>query len=116
MGVAADPMNGGASPDGGLFDRGLRSMGLGVENLLTSSSFALTRETRQGGILSFWSRGARSSFAGREEALSLGGDVRTTMFGGRLREGAAGDGPVAGPQPGAGRVRRRQRRARWRRP
>ena len=87
MGVAADPMNGMAGPDGGLFDRGLRSMGLGVENLLTSSSFALTRETRQGGILSFWSRGARSSFAGREEALSLGGDVRTTMFGADYAKG-----------------------------
>ena len=87
MGVAADPMNGRASPDGGLFDRGLRSMGLGVEHLLTSSSFALTRETRQGGILSFWSRGARSSFAGREEALSLGGDVRTTMVGADYAKG-----------------------------
>ena len=62
-------------------------MGLGVENLLTNSSFALTRETRQGGILSFWSRGARSSFAGREEALSLGGDVRTTMFGADYAKG-----------------------------
>ena len=87
MGVAADPMNGMAGPDGGLFDRGLSSMGLGVEHLLTSSSFALTRETRQGGILSFWSRGARSSFAGREEALSLGGDVRTMMFGADYAKG-----------------------------
>ena len=87
MGVAADPMNGMAGPDGGLFDRGLRSMGLGGEHLLTNSSFALTRETRQGGILSFWSRGARSSFAGREEALSLGGDVRTTMFGADYAKG-----------------------------
>ena len=87
MGLAADPMNGMAGPDGGLFDRGLSSMGLGVANLLTGSSFALTRETRQGGILSFWSRGARSSFAGREEALSLGGDVRTTMFGADYAKG-----------------------------
>ena len=87
MGVAADPMNGMAGPDGGLFDRGLRSMGLGGEHLLTNSSFALTRETRQGGILSFWSRGARSSFAGREEALSLGGDVRTTMVGADYAKG-----------------------------
>ncbi len=31
-------------------------------------------------ILSFWSRGAQSHFAGREGALSLGGDVRTTML------------------------------------
>ena len=80
-------MNGMAGPAGGLFDQGLRSMGLGGENLLTSSSFALTRETRQGGILSFWSRGARSSFAGREEALSLGGDVRTAMFGADYAKG-----------------------------
>ncbi len=87
MGLAADPINGMAGPDGGLFDRGLRSMGLGGENLLTNSSFALTRETRQGGILSFWSRGARSSFAGREEALSLGGDVRTMMFGADYAKG-----------------------------
>ena len=87
MGVAADPMNGMAGPAGGLFDRGLRSMGLGGEHLLTRSSFALTRETRQGGILSFWSRGARSSFAGREEALSLGGDVRTTMVGADYAKG-----------------------------
>ena len=87
MGVAADPMNGMAGPDGGLFDRGLSSMGLGGEHLLTNSSFALTRETRQGGILSFWSRGARSSFAGREEALSLGGDVRTTMVGADYAKG-----------------------------
>ena len=87
MGLAADPMNGMAGPAGGLFDQGLRSMGLGGENLLTSSSIALTRETRLGGILSFWSRGARSSFAGREEALSLGGDVRTTMFGADYAKG-----------------------------
>ena len=87
MGLAADPMNGMAGPAGGLFDQGLRSMGLGGENLLTNSSFALTRETRQGGILSFWSRGARSSFAGREEALSLGGDVRTAMFGADYAKG-----------------------------
>ena len=49
--------------------------------MLTGSDVALTRETRHGGILSFWSRGARSSFAGHEGALSLGGDVRTTMAG-----------------------------------
>ena len=87
MGVAADRMNGMARSSGGLFDGGLPSMGLGGENLLTSSSFALTRETRQGGILSFWSRGARSSFAGREEALSLGGDVRTMMVGADYAKG-----------------------------
>ena len=50
-------------------------------------AFSLNRETRQGGILSFWSRGARSYFSGREGALSLGGDVRTTMFGADYAKG-----------------------------
>ena len=81
LGLAAGPMDGRASPDGGLFDRGLASMGLGGGNLLTGSSVAVTRETRHGGLFSFWSRGARSSFAGREGALGLDGDVRTTMVG-----------------------------------
>ena len=66
---------------GGLFDGGLPSMGLGGEQLLTGSSFAVTRETRRGGLLSFWSRGAQSSFAGRAQTLGLDGDVRTTMVG-----------------------------------
>ena len=81
MGLAAGPMDGMAGPDGGLFDRGLHSMGLGDGNLLTGSSFVFNRETRQGGMLSFWSRGARSSFAGHEGTLRLDGDVRTTMVG-----------------------------------
>ena len=62
-------------------------MGLGGGDLLTGSAFAMNRETRHGGILSFWSRGARSSFAGREGALSLGGDVRTTMAGADYAKG-----------------------------
>ena len=90
----ADELLGGANPmgsmpgtDGGLFDRGLHSMGLGDGNLLTGSSFAFNRETRQGGMLSFWSRGARPSFAGREGPLSLDGRVRTTMFGADYAKG-----------------------------
>ena len=84
--VASAPLGGaaatggGSGPDGG-FDRGrLLRMGLGGGDMLTGSDFAMNRETR-GGILSVWSRGAQSRFSGREGALSLGGDVRTTMFG-----------------------------------
>ena len=55
--------------------------------MMTGSSFAMNRETRHGGILSFWSRGARSRFYGREGALSLGGDVRTTMVGADYAKG-----------------------------
>ena len=81
MGMAAGPMGGAAGPDGRFDGGGLLRMGLGGGDVLTGSDFALGRETGHGGILSFWSRGAQSRFAGREGALSLGGDVRTTMFG-----------------------------------
>ena len=81
--AGAGAMPGGAAGPGGglLHGGGLLQMGLGGGDLLTGSAVAMNRETRHGGILSFWSRGAQSSFAGREGALSLGGDVRTTMVG-----------------------------------
>ena len=82
----AAPAGGGSGPDEG-FDRGrLLRMGIGGGDVLTGSDFALNRETR-GGILSIWSRGAQSRFSGREGALSLGGDVRTTMFGADYAKG-----------------------------
>ena len=87
IGMAASPMGGGSRPDGGFDGGGLLRMGLGGGDVLTGSDFALGRETGHGGILSFWSRGAQSRFAGREGALSLGGDVRTTMFGADYAKG-----------------------------
>ena len=92
MGLGAGPgapgsMRAGTGPDGGLTGRGLLDRGLGSGDILTGSAFSLNRETRQGGILSFWSRGAQSSFAGREGALSLGGDVRTTLVGADYAKG-----------------------------
>ena len=75
--AAAGPLGGGAD---GVTGQGRLPLGLGGGDLLTGSAIAMNRETR-GGILSFWSRGAQSRFAGREGALSLGGDVRTTMVG-----------------------------------
>ena len=78
--LGAGPAGGPPGPDGGLNGGGFLQMGLGGGDLLTGSDFAMNRESR-GGILSFWSRGAQSRFSGREGALSLGGDVRTTMFG-----------------------------------
>ena len=84
----ADGLLGGANPMGSmpgtddrLNPRGHFGRGLGGGNLLTGSSFVMNHETRRGGILSFWSRGAQSQFAGREGGLSLDGRVRTTMFG-----------------------------------
>ena len=89
MGGAAGGMGGVAGPGSAMLNGGggLLQMGLGGGDLLTGSSFALNRETRHGGILSFWSRGARSSFHGREGALALNGDVRTTMFGADYAKG-----------------------------
>ena len=81
LGATAGPLGGAGGPDGGLTGGGLLQMGLGGGDLLTGSAFAMNRETRHGGILSFWSRGSQSSFSGREGTLSLGGDVRTTMVG-----------------------------------
>ena len=78
--MGAGPAGGPPGPAGGLNNGGFLQMGLGGGDLLTGSDFAMNRESR-GGILSFWSRGAQSRFSGREGALSLGGDVRTTMFG-----------------------------------
>ena len=78
---AAAGLHGGLDPDGH------PGMDLGGANMLTGSSFAFNRETRQGGMLSFWSRGARSSFAGREGPLGLDGDVRTTMVGADYAKG-----------------------------
>ena len=90
----ADELLGGANPmgsmpgtDGGLNQRGDFGMGLGGGNLLTGSAFVMNHETRRGGVLSFWSRGAQSRFAGREGQLSLGGRVRTTMFGADYAKG-----------------------------
>ena len=90
----ADELLGGANPmgsmpgtDDGLNQRGHLGTGLGGRNLLTGSAFVMNHETRRGGILSFWSRGAQSQFAGREGQLSLGGRVRTTMFGADYAKG-----------------------------
>ena len=75
------PLGAMAGPHGGPSGGGVLGTGIGGGDVLTGSAFSLSRETRQGGIVSFWSRGARSHFSGRDGALSLGGDVRTTMFG-----------------------------------
>ena len=74
------PMQPGHGPDG-------MGMSLGHGSLLTGSGFALNRVTKTGGILSFWSRSAQSSFQGREGVLALNGDVRTTMFGADYSKG-----------------------------
>ena len=87
MGGAAGSMGMAADGGGGwLSGRGFLEMGLGGGDVLTGSAFTLNRETGRG-VVSLWSRGARSRFSGREGALSLGGDVRTTTFGADYAKG-----------------------------
>ena len=108
MGDAA-PMTGygpaGAAHGGGLF--GSTAMG---GDLFSGSEFELNRESR-GGILSVWSRSSRSHFSGIEDALSLNGDVRTTMFGADYARGPLTLGLSVGRTVGLGRLQRPERRA-----
>ena len=87
LAAAAGPMGAAGRPHDSPLGGGLLALGLGAGHLLTGSAFSLNRKTRQGGVLSFWSRGAQSYFSGRDGALSLGGDVRTTMFGADYAKG-----------------------------
>ena len=87
---------GGVVPGGGLFD----SLGMGGD-LFSNAEFELSRESR-GGLLSVWSRSSRSHFTGMEDALSLNGDVRTTMFGADWARGALTLGLSVGRTLGLG--------------
>ena len=57
-----------------------------IARLLEGSSMSMGGDAA-GGTFAFWSDTSRSSFSGREDALSLGGDVRTTMFGADYQRG-----------------------------
>ncbi len=84
---------------GGLFG----SMGMGGD-LFSNSELELNRESR-GGMLSLWSRSSRSHFSGMEDALSLNGDVRTTMVGADYSRGALTVGLSVGRTLGLGGYR-----------
>ncbi len=106
MGMGAVPgAMGGYGPAGGMHGGGLLgSMGMGGD-LFSNSEFELNRESR-GGMLSVWSRSSRSYFSGLENALSLDGDVRTTMFGADYSRGALTVGLSVGRTLGLGGYRR----------
>ena len=78
-------------------------MDLGNDRLLQGSSFALNRATSSGGVLSFWSRSAQSSFYGQDGALALNGDVRTSMFGADYAKGRMVTGVSLSHSRGLGR-------------
>ena len=81
LGGGANPMEGMPGTGDGQNPHGHYGMGFGGGTMQTGSAFVMNHQTRRGGILSFWSRGAQSQFAGREGDLSLDGRIRTTLFG-----------------------------------
>ena len=98
--IAGAPGMAGYGPMDGAHGGGLAGTMLGHDPL-SNSAFELNRESR-GGILSVWSRSSRSYFSGMEEALSLDGDVRTTMFGADYSRGALTVGLSVGRTLGLG--------------
>ncbi len=99
MGGAAGPV--GYGPADGVHGGGLFGSMAPGGNLFSNSEFELNRESR-GGILSFWTSSSRSHFSGIEDALSLDGDVRTTMLGADYARGPLTVGLSVGRTLGLG--------------
>ena len=103
------PMGGAAAlagygPAGGVHGGGLFGSMAAGGDLFSNSEMELNRESR-GGILSVWSRSSRSYFSGLDDALSLNGDVRTTMVGADYSRGALTVGLSVGRTLGLGGYR-----------
>ena len=62
-------------------------LGLGGGDPLTGTAFGLDREMTRGGVFSVWGRSAQSRFLGQQGALSLDGEVRTSMLGAEYARG-----------------------------
>ena len=74
-------------------------------DLLTGSSFTLTSETQGSGLVSFWGRGAVTSFDGREGELTLDGEVLTGMLGADWTRGRWTAGLILSHSSGEGGYR-----------
>ena len=73
--------------------------------VLMGSSFSLAAETGAGGFVSLWGRMAQSRFAGREDTLSLDGDVTTGLLGADYASGRWTTGLVISNSVGEGGYR-----------
>ena len=58
-----------------------RSRSVAPLEVLSGSSFALSGEANDGGVVSLWGRGAVARFDGREDDLQLDGEVVSALFG-----------------------------------
>ncbi len=73
--------------------------------LLTGSSFTLTAETEGHGLISLWGRGAMTRFNGREDRVSLDGEVTNGMLGADWTWGDATAGLILSHSRGTGAYR-----------
>ena len=73
--------------------------------LLMGSSFSLAAQTDGGGFAGLWGRMAQTSFAGREDSLSLDGDVTTGLLGADYASGRWMTGLVVSHSIGEGGYR-----------
>ena len=98
------PMGGGRMrPGGGPHQQnGMTGLGFSQGQVLTGSSFAMNRGTKNGGVLSVWSRSAQSRFHGREGLMSLNGDVVTSTVGADYAKGRMVSGVAVAHSRGTG--------------
>ena len=82
--------------------RPLQSRTLTERDFLTGTSFALTGGTAQTGFGSLWGRGALTRFDGREDELTLDGEVASAMLGGDWTQGPAMAGVAVAHSRGEG--------------
>ena len=81
------------------------SRSLTGRELLMGSSFSLAAETDSGGFAGLWGRMAQTRFAGREDVLSLDGDVTTGLLGADYASGRWTTGLVVSHSIGEGGYR-----------
>ena len=60
---------------------GFGSRPVSGSDLLTGSSFAFSKGTEESGLVSFWGRGAATRFGGRQDEVSLDGEVVSGILG-----------------------------------
>ena len=75
------------------------------QQALMGSSFSLAAQTDGGGFAALWGRMAQTRFAGREDTLSLDGDVTTGLFGADYASGRWTTGLVVSHSIGEGGYR-----------
>ena len=82
-----------------------RSRSLTARQVALGSSFSVAAETDGGGFAALWGRMAQTRFAGREDALSLDGDVTTGLLGADYASGRWTTGLVISHSIGEGGYR-----------